>query len=69
MIVSTRCDRPMAVSKRLLPCNKHCRTCVACIIRDESGEERHVHFPRGKGSDPFLLARNNMIRSYHGDLL
>lgn len=66
MIISRRCDRPMAISKRLLPCNKRCATCVACIVRDELGTEGHVNLQ--KGSDPVLRARNMMIRSYYGDL-
>lgn len=65
MIISTRCDVPMARSKRLLPCNKRCRSCVACILRDDSGSESHFWDP--KGSDTVLLMRNISLRSYYGD--
>ena len=65
MIISIRCDEPMAKKKGLLPCNKRCRTCVACIRRNEYGQEGHVWNLRG--SCPALAARNMAIRSYYGD--
>ena len=66
IVVSRRCDVPMARSKGLLPCRKECRTCTACIERDQYGNERHaVH---GKAVDYRLLARNLRLRGYHGDI-
>lgn len=66
IIVSRRCDVPMARSKNLLPCGKQCSTCVACIERDQYGNEGHaVH---GRVLDYVLLARNLRLRGYYGDL-
>lgn len=64
MIVSSRCDKAMARSKRLLPCEHNCRSCVCCIIRDEHGNERHVLGGYGEGSDPRLLQRNLWIMGF-----
>ena len=66
MIIGRRCDKPMAEKKRLLPCNKRCRTCVACIRISDDGRESHTPDFRD-GGDPALLARNLAIRSYYGD--
>lgn len=66
MIVSRRCDRPMAEKKRLLPCDHRCSTCVACIERNEYGDERHVYHHHG--GDPVLRARNMWRRwSFYDD--
>ena len=56
MIVKRRCDKPMAEKKGLLPCSRRCRTCIACIERDEHGDERHVYHHHGY--DPEVRARN-----------
>lgn len=64
-VIRRRCDVPMARSKRLLPCQKNCRSCVACIETDENFHERHaVH---GRSFDPVLLIRNRIIRRRHDD--
>ena len=65
MIKKIRCDVPMARSKGLLPCNKHCLSCVACIAMDEDGREEHIGGRRM--SDPALVVRNMRLRSYYGD--
>ena len=64
MIVKRRCDEPMARSKRLLPCRKNCASCVACIERNEYGDERHALGGQKERSDPVLLARNLKIRGF-----
>lgn len=55
-VIRRRCDVPMARRKGLIPCDKTCKTCVACIETDE--EYRDSHASMGRGSDPRLLARN-----------
>ena len=57
----------MAEKKGLLPCQKRCSTCLACIQIGEDGQERHTpDFQRGSG-DPALAAKNYALRSYYGD--
>ena len=69
MIISTRCDVPMARSKGFLPCKgESCRSCVACIIRDETGSEYHALGGHADRSDPKLLARNLRMRGIYGRL-
>lgn len=41
MIVRRECDVPMARSKGLLPCDKDCKNCMACIETTNTGERRH----------------------------
>lgn len=41
MIIKRECDVPMARSKRLFPCDKDCRNCMACIETTDTGERRH----------------------------
>lgn len=38
----TECDVPMARSKRLLPCDKDCMHCIACIVMNGDGERGHI---------------------------
>lgn len=40
-VVKRTCDEPMAKSKGLLPCDKNCKQCHACIEVLENGERRH----------------------------
>lgn len=40
-VIRRECDEPMARSKRLLPCNKDCKNCMACIETTDTGERRH----------------------------
>lgn len=69
MIVSRRCDVPMARSKGFLPCKgEDCRSCVACIVRDDHGNEYHALGAAEDRSDPKLLARNMRLRGYYGKL-
>jgi len=56
-IVNRRCDRPMARSKKLLPCDHNCKTCVACIEMDEYGSESHAVRDCKRESDPKLTAK------------
>lgn len=65
MIISRRCDKPMARRKGLLPCGHRCKTCVACIERDDHGTESHVY--NWRGGDPVLLARNLRRRWFLDD--
>lgn len=67
MIVSRRCDRPMARRKRLLPCDKNCRDCMASIERDDLGNESHG-LSEPDSIDYHLMFRNMQIRRRHGDL-
>lgn len=64
MIIRRRCDEPMARSKRLLPCEHNCKSCVACIIRDDSGNEYHALGGQKDQCDPVLLARNMRLRGF-----
>lgn len=58
MIVSRRCDVPMARRKRLFPCDHRCRQCVACIEKDDMGNESHAVRDEQKDQDMKLLQRN-----------
>lgn len=69
MIVSYRCDKPMARSKGLLPCKKTCKSCVCCILRDDQGSERHALGGQRERSDPRLRARNLRLRGFFGDFI
>lgn len=40
-ILRRRCDRPMAVRKKLLPCERNCRECFACINLYDDFSEGH----------------------------
>lgn len=54
----------MARKKKLLPCSHRCKTCIACIERDENGIESHVY--PWRGGDPQLQVRNMIRRRYYG---
>lgn len=57
VIVSRRCDEPMARRKGLLGyCQHRCSECLCCIEKDAHGSEQHVSIVRG--GDPGLIARN-----------
>lgn len=43
MIVRRECDEPMARSKKILPCDKDCKRCMACIEITDTGERRHCN--------------------------
>lgn len=69
MIVARRCDVPMARSKGFLPCKGgDCKSCVACIVRDEQGNEGHALGSPTDRPDPKLLARNMKLRGFYGKL-
>ena len=40
-VIKRTCDEPMARSKGLLPCEKNCKQCYACIEVLANGERRH----------------------------
>lgn len=40
-VIKRTCDEPMARSKGLLPCDKNCKQCQACIEVLANGERRH----------------------------
>ena len=40
-VIKRTCDEPMARSKGLLPCDKNCKQCHACIEVLANGERRH----------------------------
>lgn len=44
MIEKLECDMAMAVKKGLLPCEKKCLQCHACIKKDLNGQREHVNF-------------------------
>lgn len=41
VILFRSCDEAMARKKKLLPCNKQCNQCFACIEHLGGGERRH----------------------------
>jgi len=45
-VLKRYCDEPMARKRKLLPCDKNCKNCFACIEVLTGGEKRHVG---GKG--------------------
>lgn len=65
-VVGRKCDKPMAEKLHLLPCNKRCQECVACIEWSRTGQSWHVPFSLEKFSDPKLLMRNISILSGGG---
>lgn len=69
IIVSRRCDVQMAKKKRLFPCDRRCKQCVACIERDYYGNESHA-LRGGHGQlDYKLLFRNMRLRElYDNDI-
>lgn len=36
------CDTAMAIRKKLIPCNKNCSSCIACIIVRPDGTKEHL---------------------------
>lgn len=60
--VFSRCDEPMARSCGILgKCGHRCATCLAALLKDELGQEKHNSL--GRGSDPNLAENNIMILS------
>lgn len=45
-VLKRYCDEPMAKKRKLLPCDKNCKNCFACIEVLTGGEKRHAG---GKG--------------------
>lgn len=50
-IIKRRCDVPMKRSKEKAyghrwKCNGVCKTCICCIVTNESGDEEHVDIRR-----------------------
>ncbi len=46
IIIKRRCDVPMKRSKertRRWKCNGVCKTCICCIVTNESGDEEHIN--------------------------
>lgn len=41
MVIKRECDAAMARDKKLLPCDKDCKNCMACIETTDTGERRH----------------------------
>lgn len=66
LVIGRRCDVPMARKKKLLPCNKRCQECIACIEWSRTGQAWHVPYSMVKFSDPKLLMRNIAILSGGG---
>lgn len=68
MIIRRYCDEPMAKKKKLFPCDKRCRQCVACVEVDKDGQGAHA-VREVDAQDMKLLARNLRIRRTHGDII
>ena len=58
----SRCDEPMARSWGILgKCGNRCAHCLAAIVKDDFGQEKHNTLE--KGTDPNLAERNIMVLS------
>ena len=55
-IIKRDCDEPMARKKNLLPCDKDCSNCMACIETMNNGERRHC--TRHKAGIEPMVVRN-----------
>lgn len=42
-VVRRECDEAMAIKKGFLPCDRKCKTCLACIEILDSGDRQHVN--------------------------
>lgn len=62
--IEWRCDRAMARSKHLLPCDRNCLECVACIAKDMYAQEWHLpQSETDRFSDTKLAVQNAWIMS------
>lgn len=59
-IIGSECDEPMARSKGLLPCEKDCKNCMACIEIVETGERQHCNRHNGDLVRKFIQANNDV---------
>ena len=59
-IIRRECDEPMARSKGLLPCEKNCKNCMACIEITESGERQHCNRHGGDLKRKFIQANDDV---------
>lgn len=62
MVVKRECDLPMARSKNLLPCDRECKECMACIETTDTGERRHCTRLRDREIGPRIPPQNNKVR-------
>lgn len=62
MVVKRECDLPMARSKNLLPCDRECKECMACIETTDTGERRHCTHLRDREIGPRIPPQNNKVR-------
>ena len=51
IVVRRECDEAMARSKQLLPCDKNCKKCCACIEIDLEGNREHANFTGQKQNE------------------
>lgn len=70
-IIDRYCDEPMARSKGLLPCEKDCKNCMACIEVTDTGERQHCTRHKGDLKRKFIetndeveeiIAKNLQVR-------
>jgi hypothetical protein len=59
-IIGRECDEPMARSKGLLPCEKDCKNCMACIEIIETGERQHCNRHNGDLNRKFIQASDEV---------
>ena len=59
-IIGRECDEPMAMSKGLLPCEKDCKNCMACIEIIETGERQHCNRHNGDLIQKFIQANDDV---------
>lgn len=55
-IIHRECDEPMARSKGLLPCEKDCKNCMACIETTDTGNRQHCTRHKGDLKRKFIEA-------------
>lgn len=59
-VVRRECDEPMARSKGLLPCEKDCEHCMACIETTDTGIRQHCNTHRGDLIRKFIQANDEV---------
>ena len=59
-IIDRYCDEPMARSKGLLPCEKDCKNCMACIEVTDTGERQHCTRHSGDLKRKFIEASDEV---------
>lgn len=68
MIIRYRCDRSMAIKKRVIfTCDRKCQNCLCALAKDEYGHEHHVGQSSG-GVCGNITRRNFEVMNHDGQV-